>query len=97
MADPPATPLFRQRNFVALWSGQLVSILGDRFTYLALIALLAEHTHQFKDARSPWLLSALANVMLFPTLLLAPFTGAWVDRWNLKQVLVERGAWTGPG
>jgi MFS family permease len=88
MADPPATPLFRQRNFLALWSGQLISILGDRFTYLALIALLAEHTHQFKDARAPWLLSALANVMLFPTLLLAPFTGAWVDRWNLKRVLV---------
>jgi MFS family permease len=89
MADPAATPpLFRQRNFVSLWTGQLVSILGDRFTYLALIALLAEHTHQFKDARSPWLLSLLANVMLFPTLLFAPFTGAWVDRWNLKRVLV---------
>jgi MFS family permease len=31
----------------------------------------------------------LANVMLAPVLLLAPFSGAWVDRWNLKRVMVR--------
>ena len=33
-------------------------------------------------------LSVLANVMLAPVLLFAPFTGAWVDRWNLKRVMI---------
>ena len=85
-APPP--PLFRQRNFVALWGGQLISLLGERLTYLALVGLLAEHTHAFQDPRSSLLLSLLANIMLAPVLLFAPFTGAWVDRWNLRRVLV---------
>ena len=52
------------------------------------MGLLSEHTGQFRDPRSSLLLSLLANVMLAPVLLFAPFTGAWVDRWNLKRVLV---------
>jgi MFS family permease len=89
VASPlPHPPLFRQRNFSALWWGQLVSLTGERLTYLALIALLAAHTHAFRDARSSLLLSLLANVMLVPVLLFAPFAGAWVDRRNLRHVLV---------
>src|SRR5258706_1407245 len=79
--------LLRQRNFSALWWGQLVSLVGERFTYLALVGLLSEHTHGFRDAGSSWLLSGLANVMLAPVLLFAPFAGAWVDRWNLQRVV----------
>ena len=86
--SPPGTPLFRQRNFSALWWGQLVSLLGERLTYLALVGLIAEHTHAFRDAQSSFLLSALANVMLAPVLLFAPFAGAWVDRRDLRHVMV---------
>jgi MFS family permease len=71
-----------------LWWGQLISILGERLTYLALVGLLAEHTGHFRDSRSSLLLTVLANVMLAPVLILSPFTGAWVDRVNLKRVLV---------
>ena len=80
--------LFRQRNYLALWGGQLISLLGERLTYLALLGLLAEHTRAFQDPRSSLLLSLLANIMLAPVLLFAPFTGAWVDRWNLRRVLI---------
>lgn len=85
-------PLLRQRDFAALWWGQLISLLGERLTYLALVGLLAEHTQHFRASGSSWLLSALANVMLAPVLLFAPFTGAWVDRWNLKRVVVTSDA-----
>jgi MFS family permease len=90
---PPLIPeripaLFRQHNYSALWWGQLISLLGERLTYLALVGLLAEHTQHFKDPRSSMLLSVLANVMLAPVLLLSPFTGAWVDRWNLRRVMI---------
>ena len=81
-------PLLSQRNFSALWWGQLISILGDRLTYLALGGLLLEHTHRGSDARYPVLLAMLNNVMVAPVLLFAPFTGPWVDRMNLKRVLV---------
>ncbi len=93
MADAPHTrPLLAQRDFALLWWGQLISILGERLTYLALIGLLAEHTAHFADTRSSWLLSMLANVMVAPVLLFAPFTGAWVDRSNLKHVMVVSDA-----
>ena len=85
-------PLFSQRNFSALWWGQLISLLGERLTYLALIGLLSEHTHHFADARSSLLLTILANVMLAPVLLFSPFTGAGVDRWNLRRVMVVSDA-----
>src|SRR5688572_9941435 len=91
MTDPVVEgiqPLFRQRNFSALWWGQLISLLGERLTYLALVGLLAEHTGHFKDAESSSLLGLLAIVMLAPVLIFAPFTGAWVDRWNLRRVLI---------
>ncbi len=82
-------PLLRQRRFLALFGGQLVSISGERLTYLALVGLLAEYTQQFQGAgRSSLLLWLQGNVMLLPVLLFAPFTGAWVDRWNLKRVMV---------
>ena len=45
-ATPPLRPLLAQREFAALWWGQLISILGDRLTYLALLGLIAEHTGQ---------------------------------------------------
>jgi len=80
--------LFVQRNFSALWWGQLISLLGERLTYLALVGLLAEHTNHFADPKSSQLLSLLAIVMLAPVLMFAPFTGAWVDRWNLRRVLI---------
>jgi len=89
--SPPAPPppLFRQRNFSALWWGQLISLLGERLTYLALVGLLSAHTAHFRDlSKSSILLTTLGNVMGLPVLLFSPFTGAWVDRQNLKRVVV---------
>ena len=89
MATDRALPaLFRQRAFAALWWGQLASLTGERVAYLALIALLAAHTSAFHDARSSWLLTALANVMLAPVLLFAPFVGAWIDRRPRLRVMI---------
>lgn len=90
MAEGPVSPLFSQRNFASLWGGQLISILGERLTYLALLGLIAQHTSSFTDPHaSSLLLALLLNVMIAPVLLFAPFTGAWVDRWNLKRVMVS--------
>jgi MFS family permease len=85
----PTRPLLLQRDFAALFGGQLVSIFGDRLNYFALGGLLLQHTRQFADpAQSSLLLGLLGNVMLAPVLLFAPFAGPWVDRWNLRRVLV---------
>lgn len=79
-------PLLRQRSFVGLWWGQLLSITGDRLTYLGLMGLLLQHSADHESYAG--LLAVLGNVVIAPVLMFAPFTGAWVDRLNLKAVLV---------
>src|SRR5262249_410951 len=87
-AETPPKPLLAQRNFSALWWGQLISILGDRLNYVALVGLLAIHTHQLRDERASLLLSVLGIVMVAPVLAFSPFTGAWLDRMNIKRVMI---------
>jgi MFS family permease len=83
-----AQSLFRQRSFAALWWGQLFSITGDRFTYLALAGLFYEQSQRDPTTSYAALLALFANVVVAPVLLFAPFTGAWVDRRNLQRVLI---------
>ncbi len=80
--------MFRERSFAALWWGQLFSIIGDRFTYLALAGLFYEHSTRDPRVSYAALLAIFANVVVAPVLLFSPFTGAWIDRHNLKQLLV---------
>jgi MFS family permease len=84
----PERGLLRQHDFASLWWGQLTSIIGERLSYVALLGLVAEHTHQLRDRNAPVLLAMLANVTAAPALIFSPFTGAWVDRWNLRRVLI---------
>ena len=69
-SDPGAgRALLHQRDFASLWWGQLISILGERLSYVAFIGLVAAQTHQLADRDAPLLLAALANVMAAPVLL----------------------------
>lgn len=92
MTSPPAPsarPLLLQRDFAALWWGQLISLWGDRLNYLALNGLVQEHTRGYHDAgQSSLMLSLHGTVTVLPVLLFAPFVGPWVDRWNLRRVLI---------
>jgi len=80
--------LLKQPSFAALWWGQVFSMTGDRFTYLALAGLFYQHSQRDPATSYAALLAVFANVVVAPVLLFAPFTGAWVDRLNLKHVLI---------
>ncbi len=85
----PDRALLRQRNFVALIGGQLVSISGERLTLAALYGLLLHHTGTFAErGQSSLVLWMLGMAQLMPVLLFSPFAGAWVDRRNLKRVMI---------
>jgi len=85
----PDRPLLLQRDFAALWCGQLVSLWGDRLNYLALNGLVQQHTQSYHDpTQSSLMLSLHGTVSVLPVLLFAPFAGPWVDRWNLRRVLI---------
>src|ERR1041385_4415327 len=82
-------PLLLQRDFAALWWGQLISLWGDRLNYLALNGLVQQHTRDYQNpGQSSLMLSLHGTVSVLPVLLFAPFAGPWVDRWDLRRVLI---------
>jgi MFS family permease len=78
----PYVRLALDPSFSALWSGQLISLFGDRVHTIALAALVAAITG-----------SELAVALVFvaatlPNLFLSPIAGAYVDRWDPRQVMI---------
>ena len=90
MAGAASLRLFRSGSFRALWIGQLVSVFGDRFTYLALLAVVIEHARNPVNPAAE--LSWIPVVSFLPTILFGPWSGALVDSWNTKRVLVVSDA-----
>jgi hypothetical protein len=86
MGGAASLRLFRSGSFRALWIGQLVSVFGDRFTYLALLAVVIEHARTPDNPAAE--LSWIPVVSFLPTILFGPWIGALVDSWNRKRVLV---------
>ncbi|HEY7727542.1 MAG TPA: MFS transporter, partial [Candidatus Eisenbacteria bacterium] len=65
-------------------------IFGDRFHYLALLALLVAKA---RDPANPAPeLSLVPLVSFLPAILFGPLAGPLVDRWNVKRVLVASDA-----
>jgi DHA3 family macrolide efflux protein-like MFS transporter len=69
-------------QFFILWSGQSVSLLGSRLVQFALIWWLTQETG------SATILALASMVGLLPQVVLGPFIGALVDRWNRRQILL---------
>lgn len=70
------------RTFLAIWAGQLVSGLGSGLTGFAVPVVVYEKTG------SPEQFGLLMFAWMVPSLLLSPFAGALVDRWDRRRVLV---------
>ena len=69
-------------SFSALWVGQVISLFGDRVNQIALGAFVYEVTD------SPFAVALTFFVGTIPNLFFSPIAGAYVDRWDQKQVLV---------
>jgi MFS family permease len=80
--DPATPPLRRNRDFLLLWSGQVVSTIGTRVTSLAYPLLVLALT------RSPAKAGIVGFAQTLPFLLLYLPAGALVDRWNRKWVML---------
>ena len=78
----PGLALWRNRNFLLLWGGQAISILGTSISTLALPLLLLALTH------SPTQAGFVAATQTVPYVLLSLPAGALVDRWNRKTVMI---------
>ena len=78
----PYVRLALNPSFSALWTGQIISLFGDRVNQIALAAFVYEVT------KSPLAVALTFFVGMVPNLILSPIAGAFVDRWDQKQVLV---------
>lgn len=78
--------LLRQRNMALLWSGNLISLMGDwaLMTGLPIYVLILTH--------SVLATGALLIAEQIPSLLLGPIAGVFVDRWDRKRVMVVADA-----
>jgi DHA3 family macrolide efflux protein-like MFS transporter len=71
-----------QRTFFLIWVGQAFSLLGSELVQFALVWYLTRTTG------SASVLAFASFVALIPRVLISPFTGVLVDRWNRKFVMI---------
>jgi len=81
VVDEPADPLWRNRDFVLLWSGQAISTLGTRFSSLALPLVALAVT------RSPGQAGFIGALSFLPYLAFGLPAGALIDRWDRKRTM----------
>jgi DHA3 family macrolide efflux protein-like MFS transporter len=79
----PYVRLALNGSFSALWAGQLISLFGDRVHQIALAFLVLGLTNG-----SPIAVGAVFFAATLPNLLFSPIAGAFVDRWDQREVMV---------
>src|SRR2546421_9152255 len=78
----PSTPLWRNLDYMLLWSGQIVSSTGTQVSQLAFPLLILAVTHSPAQAGFAGALRAL------PYLLFSLPAGALIDRWDRKWTMI---------
>jgi DHA3 family macrolide efflux protein-like MFS transporter len=69
-------------QFFTIWSGQALSILGSQLVQFALIWYLTVQTG------SATVLATATLVGMLPNVILGPFIGTLVDRWNRRRIML---------
>ncbi|MGE5675981.1 MAG: MFS transporter [Mycobacterium leprae] len=75
--------LFQNRNFVLLWSGRIISSIGDWFNYVALIKILSAD-----PAHLGFMLALVMVLKVLPDVLLAPLVGVLADRLPRRWIMI---------
>ncbi|MBD2004704.1 MULTISPECIES: MFS transporter [Cyanophyceae] len=90
-SDPPPSgsgfhALLKNRPFMVLWVGQILSQIADKVFFVLLIALLSEY--QFAPEMENSMRSALMVAFTLPAILFGSAAGVFVDRFPKKKVMV---------
>lgn len=86
IVEAPA-PLFKNRNYLLLWTGQSLSVIGDYF-FTATIALWIIDRLARGESWLPLATGAAVMAATLPALLLGPFAGVLVDRWERRWTMI---------
>ena len=71
-----------KKTFFIIWAGQAFSLLGSELVQFALVWYLTRQTG------SASVLAFASFFALIPRVLISPFSGALVDRWNRQRVMI---------
>lgn len=69
-------------RFFTIWGGQAVSLFGSALVQFALIWYITQQTH----SATALAMATLAGML--PQVLIGPFAGVLVDRWNRRWIMV---------
>lgn len=80
----PISPISERwaAKFFIIWSGQAFSLVGSALVQFALVWWMTRTTG------SATVLATATLVALLPQILLGPFVGALVDRWNRRLIMI---------
>ncbi len=81
------TPLWKTRDYMLLWSGQVVSTLGSTATSIVFPLLILALTN------SPAAAGLASALRAAPYLILSLPVGALIDRWDRKRVMIICDVW----
>ena len=83
LSEPPKDETTESlRPFAILWSGQAISLFGSRLVRFTIVWYLTLQTGSAT-------VLAIATIMaLLPQVLIAPFAGSYVDRWNRRRTMI---------
>lgn len=83
MSDPTGAPGTRWApRFLLIWSGQAFSLFGSALVQFALVWWLTRRTG------SAAVLAAASMAGMLPQILLGPFVGTLVDRWDRRLLMI---------
>jgi MFS family permease len=85
--DTSGTGLWRNRNWRLFWLGQSVSVTGDTVFDVTVLLWVA----RVIAVHRTWAPSAASGVLIaagIPALLVGPFAGVFVDRWNRRRTML---------
>ena len=86
-SDQGFLPVFQNKRFLLLWSGQIFSQLADKVYLVLMIALIANRFQSANQSISGWV-SAIMIAFTIPAVLFGSLAGVYVDHWSKKGVLV---------
>ncbi len=79
---PSYTRTLTNRPFLLLWLSQLISQSGDFIFEVALLWLVLELTHSAFDV------GVMVTGTVLPGVVLGPFLGVYLDRWDRRRTLI---------
>ena len=80
-----AAPLWQNRDYLLLWTGQMISVIGTQVTQIAFPLLVLAMTG------SPVIAGFVAAARTIPYVLFTLPAGALVDRWDRKRTMILCG------